>query len=106
MAYTPPLDLRYYVNFNGTGTPATRGTPRNHGSITDNGTGDWTLNFTAALPTANYTVLGLCGDDGTNLSRVGIKSANVPTASALRVTAGMTTVTADVTYCCLACVGV
>lgn len=40
--------------FNGTGTPAFYGTPTNCSSITDNGTGDWTVNFTSALPDTNY----------------------------------------------------
>jgi phage terminase large subunit-like protein len=29
-------------------------------SITDNGTGDYTVNFTTALPDANYAALGTC----------------------------------------------
>ena len=44
-----------WVNFNGTGTPAIRGA-FNVGSITKNGTGDYTLNFTTAMPNANYAV--------------------------------------------------
>jgi hypothetical protein len=30
-------------------------------SITDNGTGDYTLNFTTAMPDANYSVSGVVG---------------------------------------------
>jgi hypothetical protein len=44
---------RAWVNFNGTGTVAIR-TAFNVTSITDNGTGDYTLNFTNALTDANY----------------------------------------------------
>jgi hypothetical protein len=44
---------RAWVNFNGTGTPAIRGSG-NFSSITDNGTGDYTLNFTTSLPDTNY----------------------------------------------------
>jgi hypothetical protein len=44
---------RAWVNFDGTGTPAIRGS-FNVSSITDNGTGDYTVNFTTALPDANY----------------------------------------------------
>lgn len=44
---------RAWVNFNGTGTVAIRGS-FNVSSITDNGTGDYTANFTNALPDANY----------------------------------------------------
>lgn len=45
---------RAWVNFNGTGTVAIRGS-FNVSSITDNGTGDYTANFTNALPDANYS---------------------------------------------------
>jgi|688.fasta_scaffold989385_2 hypothetical protein len=44
---------RAWVNFNGTGTPAIRASG-NVSSITDNGTGDYTVNFTTAMPDANY----------------------------------------------------
>jgi hypothetical protein len=44
---------RAWVNFNGTGTVAIRGS-FNVSSITDNGTGDYTVNFTNALVDANY----------------------------------------------------
>lgn len=53
---TAPLYMaRAWVNFNGTGTPAIRGSG-NVSSITDNGTGDYTVNFTSALVDANYAV--------------------------------------------------
>ena len=49
---------RAWVNFNGTGTVAIRGSG-NVSSITDNGTGDYTVNFTTAFVDANYApVLG------------------------------------------------
>jgi hypothetical protein len=44
---------RAWVNFNGTGTVAIRASG-NVSSITDNGTGDYTVNFTAAMPNVNY----------------------------------------------------
>jgi hypothetical protein len=48
---------RAWVNFNGTGTVAIRAS-FNVSSITDNGTGDYTVNFTTAMPDANYSVCG------------------------------------------------
>lgn len=48
---------RAWVNFNGTGTVAIRGS-FNVSSITDNGTGDYTVNFTTALPDVNYALVG------------------------------------------------
>jgi hypothetical protein len=46
---------RAWVNFNGTGTVAIRASG-NVSSITDNGTGNYTVNFTTAMPDANYSV--------------------------------------------------
>jgi hypothetical protein len=44
---------RAWVNFNGTGTVAIRASG-NVSSITDAGTGDYTINFTSALPDSNF----------------------------------------------------
>lgn len=44
-----------WVNFNGTGTVAIRAS-FNVSSITDNGTGDYTVNFTSAMVDTNYAV--------------------------------------------------
>jgi hypothetical protein len=44
---------RAWVNFNGTGTVAIRASG-NVSSITDNATGDYTVNFATAMPDANY----------------------------------------------------
>ena len=49
----PIFAARAWVNFNGTGTVAIRASG-NVSSITDNGTGDYTVNFTTAMPDANY----------------------------------------------------
>lgn len=51
---------RAWVNFNGTGTVAITASA-NVSSITDNGTADYTVNFTNAMPDANYAVNGTCG---------------------------------------------
>jgi hypothetical protein len=51
------------VNFNGTGTVAIRAS-YNVSSITDNGTGDYTVNFTTALADANYAALALADGGG------------------------------------------
>ena len=47
---------RAWVNFNGTGTVAIRASG-NVSSITDNGTGDYRVNLTAAMPDVNYAVV-------------------------------------------------
>ena len=48
---------RAWVNFNGTGTVAIRGSG-NVTSITDNGTADYTMNFTTAMVDTNYAMVG------------------------------------------------
>ena len=45
-----------WVNFNGTGTVAIRAAG-NVSSITDNGTGDYTVNFTVAMADVNYSLV-------------------------------------------------
>jgi hypothetical protein len=73
-----------WVNFNGTGTPAIRAS-YNVSSITDNGTGDYTLNFTNAFADANY-VLVACAGEGIDLSRMPNSCARaVPTTTAARI---------------------
>jgi len=48
-----------WVNFNGTGTVAIRDS-HNVSSITDNGTGDYSVNFSSSLGNDTYTVVGTC----------------------------------------------
>jgi hypothetical protein len=52
---------RAWVNFNGTGTPSITGSG-NVTSITDNGTGRYTINFTTAMPDTVYAAIGSCKD--------------------------------------------
>jgi hypothetical protein len=83
---------RAWVNFNGTGTVAIRASG-NVSSITDNGTGDYTVNFTTAMPDANYSISGSQGDTGAPngagmfaVNRIGSTgAASAPTASACRI---------------------
>ncbi len=48
---------RAWVNFNGTGTVAIRASG-NVTSITDNGTGNYTVNFTISMPDVNFSIAG------------------------------------------------
>ena len=74
-----------WVNFNGTGTVAIR-TSFNVTSITDNGTGAYTVNFTTAMADANYAVLATSGDGAsTNYRVVQVSDVTAPTTSAVRV---------------------
>lgn len=70
---------RAWVNFNGTGTVAIRASG-NVSSITDNGTGDYTVNFTTAMPDANYgvsaTISGFFGTSYFIISTIKVKTDN------------------------------
>ncbi len=82
----PSYACRAWVNFNGTGTVAIRGSG-NVSSITDNGTGDYTVNFSTAMADANYCAQIAAGRGSFAGGVVGIISpmnAN-PTASAYRL---------------------
>ncbi len=98
---------RAWVNFNGTGTVAISASG-NVSSITDNGTGDYTVNFTTALSDANYSaVFGTTGQATNDLRQIlsiyGSASggATTKTTSALRINAGATSSIAafDVAEC-------
>jgi hypothetical protein len=74
-----------WVNFNGTGTVAILNS-FNVSSITDNGTGDYTVNFTTAMPNANYAAAtqGNVANTSTNFGYIGFERAT-RTASSYRV---------------------
>ncbi len=73
---------RAWVNFNGTGTVAIRASG-NVTNITDNGTGDYTVNFTTAMPDANYSFV-TSAFRTTDETFVG-RSSVAPTTSAVRL---------------------
>ena len=89
---------RAWVNFNGTGTVAIRGSG-NVSSITDNGTGDYTVNFTTAMPDINYTpninyspIYATYYSNGARLFSVGSGiTEQAPTTSAFRFSTGFVT---------------
>ena len=66
---------RAWVNFNGTGTVAIRASG-NVTSITDNGTGDYTVNFTTAMPDVNYSVSSILSNSQAVGNSVKILAAN------------------------------
>jgi uncharacterized protein (AIM24 family) len=71
---TAPLyGCRAWVNFNGQGTVAIRASG-NVTSITDNGTGDYTVNFTTAMADTNYaTLFGAQQDDTSQALFMGLR---------------------------------
>jgi hypothetical protein len=90
-----------WVNFNGTGTVAIRAS-FNVSSITDNGVGDYTVNFTTALADANYAAtFGLRSGTTTNPTGAGI--SGTPSTTQLRFgTAEGANVSTDYSIVCVA----
>lgn len=83
---------RAWVNFNGTGTVAINGSG-NVTSITDNGAGDYTLNFTTALPGTNYAVAISFADaqSGSSMARIrgtAAGGATLKSTTQLRISCG------------------
>jgi hypothetical protein len=79
---------RAWVNFNGTtASPSTIRASFNVSSVTKNGTGDYTVNFTTALTDANYAVTGALGDynTGNSARAIATSSLTAPTSSAVRI---------------------
>jgi hypothetical protein len=84
---------RAWVNFNGTGTVAIRASG-NVTSITDNGTGDYTVNITTAMPDTNYSVNAIGYSDNVSYTlNMYLTEATAPTASLFRVSSRQTNTT-------------
>jgi hypothetical protein len=80
----PLYGARAWVIFNGTGTPSIYASG-NVTSITDNGTGDYTITFTTALPSANYSVALTVDNSGSSAPNIFIDNATAPTTTTLRI---------------------
>jgi hypothetical protein len=76
--------VKAWVNFDGTTSPITIRASLNVSSITDNGTGDYTVNFTTALADANYSAVFGCNDNG-NTSTMNYRTAGTKTTTAMQV---------------------
>jgi len=76
---------RAWANFNGTGTVAIRASG-NVSSITDNGTGDYTINFTNSMPDANYLAVTTGGQKAVSWGLTLVSNTAAPTTSAFRYT--------------------
>jgi len=73
-----------WVNFNGTGTVAIRSS-YNVSSITDNGTGNYTVNFATALSDANYSVTGTAGNAASGTRILMTPYSTAPSTTAAQV---------------------
>lgn len=101
----PIYACRAWVNFNGTGSVAIRASG-NVSSITDNATGNYTINFATAMPDANYSAIGSCNAASNQAYVVCPNSSALfpfaPTASACRVTTSYAGAIGDLEYVNLA----
>ena len=79
----PSYSARAWVNFNGTGTVAIRNSG-NVSSITDNGTGNYTVNFTTAMPDTNYFVSHSANFNQTT-TKINTSAINAPATSSYSV---------------------
>jgi hypothetical protein len=92
---------RAWVNFNGTGTVAIRASG-NVSSITDGGTGTYTINFTTAMSDVNYTASGY-GSAVTTSALFQFENGTVRTTSAYKIlTINFAGTDTDATYVNLA----
>jgi hypothetical protein len=66
---------RAWVNFNGTGTIAIRGSG-NVSSITDGGIGRYRVNFTTVMPDGNYSCGAMVTQDGSDNTILTIEGTN------------------------------
>jgi hypothetical protein len=74
---------RAWVNFNGTGTVAIRSSG-NVSSITDGGTGIYTVNFTTAMPDANFSAVQTTGA-GTGTGKLAFGYTATPTTTTYKI---------------------
>ena len=88
---------RAWVNFNGTGTVAIRDSG-NVSSITDNATGEYTINFTTAMPDSNYSVITCGKQNDTTTKQSSISMAHTTAVGSCKImTAASNIDTADFT---------
>jgi len=73
-----------WVNFQGTSTVAIRA-DGNVSSITDNGSGDYTINFSSALTDSNYSTPTCGGGTADNIVGGFPKPGTTKTSSAIRI---------------------
>lgn len=100
----PMYACRAWANFNGTGTLAIRASG-NISSITDNGVGDYTVNFAIPMPDINYSVVVSVGQSGSTSTKVVYVNSNssgttvAPTTTSFRMSTQITGVGAvDLDY--------
>ena len=76
--------VRAWANLDGTGTPATR-QAGNISTIGDNGNGDYTFNFTTAMPDSNYAVVAMPSHTSSVNNYAAAEKSDSRTSSAFRI---------------------
>lgn len=102
-----PSAAKAWVVFTGTGTVTIRAS-YNVTSITDHGTGDYTINFTTAFSSANYAVcIAVENESGVNVGRTAVIRNGGQAAGSLRINTGNTSSggVVDLPTVCVTCFG-
>jgi hypothetical protein len=73
-----------WVNFDGTGTPAINDS-FNVTSITDNGTGDYTIVIETDMGNGNYTIAGTASDEDSTTGYINAPFMSAPVAGSFRI---------------------
>ena len=96
----PSYACRAWVNFNGTGTVAIRASG-NVSSITDNGTGDYTVNLITPMIDTNYSLCGMARDGEDDFPGVALfrKLSSIKTTSSSQVHSFYMSTAFDVPEC-------
>ena len=95
---------RAWVNFSGTTSPGTIAGSANVTSVTKNGTGFYTINFTSAMPDANYSCVATGSNAGADGRSASIDNNNgaLTTSAASVSTANGTGTRTDPSIICVA----
>ena len=99
----PKYVCRAWVNFDGTTTPPTIRASGNVSSVTKNGTGDYTINFTTSLPSSNYAVSPACRRGETNnIISASVHNTGGATVDSVRIQTFSSTTVVDVSHALIA----
>ena len=82
------IDIKAFVRFNGTtnfGGDCSIDSSRNVSSVTDNGSGDYTVNFTTAMSNTDYAAVCSAGTGGTSDAGRALVTANSNATGSCRV---------------------
>jgi hypothetical protein len=99
----PSYSARAWVNFNGTGTVAIRASG-NVSSVSDGGTGNYTVNFSTAMADANYSAVSMTVSQTNQVARQACINVSGASSSALPLLTGSTSSAAlvDLSVVCVA----